>query len=101
MSDDKMTTGMTPGATIPSASGPDTVDAGAIERALGLAAGSPEGARWWRDSRRRRVLALADCCSAGFAVALVLPAERAIWALAFLPVWILVAKVAGLYDADH
>ena len=30
-----------------------------------------------------------------------LPPERAIWLLAFLPVWILVAKLAGLYDADH
>ncbi len=30
-----------------------------------------------------------------------LPPERAIWMLAFLPVWILLAKLAGLYDADH
>ena len=29
------------------------------------------------------------------------PPERAIWLLALLPVWILVAKLAGLYDADH
>jgi lipopolysaccharide/colanic/teichoic acid biosynthesis glycosyltransferase len=35
------------------------------------------------------------------ALAVVLPPERAIWALAFLPVWVLVAKLAGLYDADH
>ena len=37
----------------------------------------------------------------GSRLSLVLPPERAIWILAFLPVWILVAKLAGLYDADH
>ena len=31
----------------------------------------------------------------------VVPPEEAIWLLALLPVWILVAKLAGLYDADH
>jgi lipopolysaccharide/colanic/teichoic acid biosynthesis glycosyltransferase len=57
--------------------------------------------RWWRDMRRRRLLALADCCAVALSLAFVLPAERAIWLLAFLPVWILIAKLAGLYDADH
>jgi lipopolysaccharide/colanic/teichoic acid biosynthesis glycosyltransferase len=57
--------------------------------------------RWWRDVRRRRLLALGDCCAVGLGLALVLPPERAIWLAAFLPVWILVAKLAGLYDADH
>jgi exopolysaccharide biosynthesis polyprenyl glycosylphosphotransferase len=79
----------------------EAIDADGIRRALAVAARSPHEPRWWRDSRRRRLLALADCCSAGLAVALVLPPERAIWTLAFLPVWILVAKLAGLYDADH
>jgi lipopolysaccharide/colanic/teichoic acid biosynthesis glycosyltransferase len=46
-------------------------------------------------------LALADCFAVGLALALVLPPERAIWLAAFLPVWILIAKLAGLYDADH
>ena len=101
MSDEKITTEVTPAVSIPSAGGSDTVGADAIRRALEIAAGSPHGQRWWRDARRRRLLALADCCSAGLAVALILPPERAIWTLAFLPVWILVAKVAGLYDADH
>ena len=50
---------------------------------------------------RRRLLALADCCAVGLGLALALPAERAIWMLAFLPAWVLVAKLAGLYDADH
>jgi lipopolysaccharide/colanic/teichoic acid biosynthesis glycosyltransferase len=79
----------------------DAIDTNAIRGALEVAARAPGGPRWWRDSRRRRLLALADCCAAGLAVALVLPSERAIWTLAFLPVWILVAKLAGLYDADH
>jgi exopolysaccharide biosynthesis polyprenyl glycosylphosphotransferase len=59
------------------------------------------GPRWWRDSRRRRLLALADCGAVALAVAIALPPERAVWTLAFLPVWILLAKLAGLYDADH
>jgi lipopolysaccharide/colanic/teichoic acid biosynthesis glycosyltransferase len=59
------------------------------------------GPRWWRDARRRRLLALADCCAVGVGLALTLPPERATWLLAFLPVWILLAKLAGLYDADH
>jgi lipopolysaccharide/colanic/teichoic acid biosynthesis glycosyltransferase len=57
--------------------------------------------RWWRDVRRRRLLALADCCAVGLGLVLALPPERAIWLAAFLPVWILIAKLAGLYDADH
>jgi len=69
-----------------------------LESAGARSRGEP---RWWRDVRRRRLLALADCFSVCVAVALVLPPERAIWILAFLPVWILVAKLAGLYDADH
>src|SRR2546423_785506 len=70
----------------------------ALEAAAPQSSGEP---RWWRDVRRRRLLALADCCAVSLALGLVLPSERAIWILAFLPVWILVAKLAGLYDADH
>jgi lipopolysaccharide/colanic/teichoic acid biosynthesis glycosyltransferase len=51
--------------------------------------------------RRRRLLALADCCAVALSLALILPPERAIWLVAFLPIWILIAKLAGLYDADH
>jgi lipopolysaccharide/colanic/teichoic acid biosynthesis glycosyltransferase len=61
----------------------------------------PPHGRWWRDARRRRLLALADCCAAAIAMAAALPPERAIWVLAFLPAWVLVAKLAGLYDRDH
>jgi exopolysaccharide biosynthesis polyprenyl glycosylphosphotransferase len=78
------------------------LDVDDIRRAL---AGAPDRApgepRWWRDVRRRRLLALADCCAVGVGLAVVLPPERAIWLIAFLPVWVLVAKLAGLYDADH
>jgi lipopolysaccharide/colanic/teichoic acid biosynthesis glycosyltransferase len=70
----------------------------ALVRALPRPPGEP---RWWRDVRRRRLLALADCCAVGLGLVLILPPERAIWLGAFLPVWILVAKLAGLYDADH
>ncbi|HEY1236931.1 MAG TPA: sugar transferase [Solirubrobacterales bacterium] len=101
MSDEKTTTEASPGAAETSAGTRDPIDSEAVRRALEIANGSSAGPRWWRDARRRRLLALADCCSAGLAVGLVLPPERAIWTLAFLPVWILVAKLAGLYDADH
>ena len=105
MSDEKTTSQPIATETEAAAAGADAIDAEAIRRALEVAARSPHGPRWWRDSRRRRLLALADCCSAGFAVALVLPPERAIWTLAFLPVWILVAKLARVHsdreqDAD-
>jgi exopolysaccharide biosynthesis polyprenyl glycosylphosphotransferase len=67
-----------------------------------LAASRPSSRpRWWRDAQRRRLLALADISAVALALAAVLPAQRAVWIAAFLPVWILLAKLAGLYDADH
>src|SRR5262245_33500865 len=65
------------------------------------AARVPPHGRWWRDARRRRLLALADGCAAATAMAVAVPPERAIWVIAFLPAWILLAKLAGLYDLDH
>jgi lipopolysaccharide/colanic/teichoic acid biosynthesis glycosyltransferase len=65
------------------------------------AARVPPHGRWWRDARRRRLLALADCCAAAAAMAAALPPERAIWVVVFLPAWVLLAKLAGLYDRDH
>ena len=62
---------------------------------------APSQGRWWRDARRRRLLALADCTAVAVALLCAVPPERAIWVLAFLPVWIMIAKLAGLYDADH
>ena len=57
--------------------------------------------RWWRDVRRRRLLALADCCAVGLGLAHRAPAGARDLDAGLLPVWILVAKLAGLYDADH
>ena len=77
-------------------------DLESVRRALAQApVHVPGEPRWWRDVQRRRLLALADCCAVGLALALLVPPERAVWLLAFLPVWILIAKLAGLYDADH
>jgi exopolysaccharide biosynthesis polyprenyl glycosylphosphotransferase len=59
-----------------------------------------------RDALRRRVLATADVL-AGIAVSLSLLMEAdggvalATWSLPFLPAWLLVAKLLGLYDRDH
>jgi lipopolysaccharide/colanic/teichoic acid biosynthesis glycosyltransferase len=102
MTDEKSTTELgAPGADLVPAP-PESLDSETVGRALEMAdranAGEP---RWWGDARRRRLLALADCCAAAAAIAAVLPPQRAIWAVAFLPVWVLVAKLAGLYDADH
>jgi len=65
----------------------------------------PSGAdrpRFWRDARRRRMLALADLTAAAAASTLAgLATEHAFWALAMLPAWIVIAKLLGLYDRDH
>jgi lipopolysaccharide/colanic/teichoic acid biosynthesis glycosyltransferase len=101
MSEDKSTTSVTPAGDL-SAPERDFLEAESVRRALiEASAHSDSEPRWWRDVRRRRLLALADCCAVGLGLALALPAERAIWTIAFLPAWILVAKLAGLYDADH
>jgi len=90
-------------AAVPlSAAHDEPLDSETVRQALALAAPRPtDVSRWWRDARRRRLLALADCCSVALALVVALPPEKAIWFLACLPVWILVAKLAGLYDADH
>jgi lipopolysaccharide/colanic/teichoic acid biosynthesis glycosyltransferase len=96
------TTELAPAAPpYPDAGGMD-LDAGPVGRALAEAASrEPSHAKWWRDARRRRLLALADCTAVAVGVLSGVPPERAIWLLAFLPVWILLAKLGGLYDADH
>jgi exopolysaccharide biosynthesis polyprenyl glycosylphosphotransferase len=102
MSDDEGTTQVTDAAAASPSVGQEAIDSDSVGLALAAAAQrSPPEPRWGRDARRRRLLALADCCSVGLALGLTLPPERAIWMLAFLPVWILVAKLAGLYDVDH
>jgi exopolysaccharide biosynthesis polyprenyl glycosylphosphotransferase len=58
--------------------------------------------RWWRDALRRRMLALADTIAAIVATAAAgLSVAEAPWAFAFLPLWLLLAKLVGLYDRDH
>jgi lipopolysaccharide/colanic/teichoic acid biosynthesis glycosyltransferase len=101
MSHEKSTTQTVAPLAGPGPIAPEEVGSDVVRRAFEEAQGSDGGPRWWRDARRRRLLALADCCSVALALAVVLPPERAIWALALLPIWTLVAKLAGLYDADH
>jgi exopolysaccharide biosynthesis polyprenyl glycosylphosphotransferase len=102
MKPEKSTTALGPAEARPGAAGRDFLDSDSVRHALVEAsAHAPAEPRWWRDVRRRRLLALADCCAVGLGLAIALPPERAIWMLAFLPIWILVAKLAGLYDADH
>lgn len=60
----------------------------------------------WRDMLRRRMLALADATAAllaalSFAVISDAGVPHAFWAALFLPAWILLAKLHGLYDRDH
>ena len=62
---------------------------------------SPRG-RWWRDATRRRLLALADLVVGCLATLIVVAQiEGGVWALVFLPIWPLLAKLFGLYDRDH
>src|SRR4051794_1757465 len=72
--------------------------------AVSAAAADERRARspWWRDARRRRMLAFADLVSAlvAGAVATSSPADAA-WAALFAPLWLVVAKLLGLYDRDH
>ena len=59
--------------------------------------------RWWRDRRRRRMLAAADALAAaaiGAAFAAI-GSGSAAWALVAIPIGLFVAKVIGLYDSDH
>jgi exopolysaccharide biosynthesis polyprenyl glycosylphosphotransferase len=57
---------------------------------------------WWRDALRRRMLALADVGTSVIAILVATSsASGAGWALLTIPVWILLAKLFGLYDRDH
>jgi exopolysaccharide biosynthesis polyprenyl glycosylphosphotransferase len=58
--------------------------------------------RWWRDALRRRMLAVADVLAATLATLLATNGlTDGLVLLAGLPIWILVAKMLGLYDRDH
>jgi exopolysaccharide biosynthesis polyprenyl glycosylphosphotransferase len=70
-------------------------------RSLG-AAELATGDRFWRDAKRRRLLAVADLAAAAVAsIVAVSGIAYATWALLFLPVWVVIAKLIGLYDRDH
>jgi exopolysaccharide biosynthesis polyprenyl glycosylphosphotransferase len=60
----------------------------------------------WRDALLRRMLALADATTAFLvSLSLALLAEgsvvQAFWAAVFVPAWVLLAKLHGLYDRDQ
>jgi exopolysaccharide biosynthesis polyprenyl glycosylphosphotransferase len=58
--------------------------------------------RWWRDAQRRRMLAAADGIAAAAAIAAAgLSVAEVPYAFVMLPLWLLLAKLLGLYDRDH
>jgi exopolysaccharide biosynthesis polyprenyl glycosylphosphotransferase len=60
------------------------------------------GSRWRREALRRRLLALADLAAAATAtVAVASTSTGELWVLLAIPLWILVAKLLGLYDRDQ
>lgn len=69
------------------------------------AAGAPARAARYRDSYRRRMLVAADVLSALLVCAVVdrlsAGGEATLAAAACVPVWVLLAKLQGLYDRDH
>jgi exopolysaccharide biosynthesis polyprenyl glycosylphosphotransferase len=65
-----------------------------------------EGEGPWRDALRRRLLATTDMASVLIAFLLLggtfgTDAAKLIWVVPLLPVWLLLAKLLGLYDRDH
>lgn len=73
-----------------------------------LALETSEGHRpfWWRDALRRRILALADGLTAllvcvFFALSADAGTDAAFWSAVAAPVWIVLAKIHGLYERDH
>src|ERR671926_435720 len=69
---------------------------------LGDRIAKTDRSRFWRDARRRRMLALADVIAAVAAsIVIASSTSHAIYALVLLPGWVLIAKLIGLYDRDH
>jgi exopolysaccharide biosynthesis polyprenyl glycosylphosphotransferase len=78
-------------------------DAAALER-HGFSIAQRRGL--WRDALLRRMLALGDAVSALLASAslgVLFASDFALllWSALFVPVWLVLAKVQGLYDRDH
>ena len=60
--------------------------------------------RLWRDALRRRMLAASDLVTAllvCLSLALLAGLETGVWVLVVTPVWLILAKLFGLYDRDH
>ncbi len=57
--------------------------------------------RWWRDARRRRMLAVADLLATTIATIVVGVSIGSFWPALFIPFWLLAGKLFGLYDRDH
>jgi exopolysaccharide biosynthesis polyprenyl glycosylphosphotransferase len=89
----------------PAPDDPGRARAEAPSRAPERRTDAPEQAgypRWWRDALRRRMLAIADTIAATTAtLGAGMSVAEAPWALVLLPVWLLLAKLFGLYDRDH
>jgi exopolysaccharide biosynthesis polyprenyl glycosylphosphotransferase len=80
------------------------------QRTAGLAlpayVGSFTFQRGWRDPLRRRMLALADLAALvvgalSLGLAFDSDVKRTLWAVVALPIWLIFAKLYGLYDRDH
>jgi exopolysaccharide biosynthesis polyprenyl glycosylphosphotransferase len=57
--------------------------------------------RFWREARRRRLLALADVIVAATAGLFLGPAGGVPWGLVVVPGWVVLAQLLGLYDRDQ
>ena len=95
---------------MPNLAGPEVIAEGSAEPAESVTPLIATGrgimparrGRWWRDARRRRLLALADMSAASLATLIVIVAGTGtFWAFLFLPLWPILAKMVGLYDRDH
>ena len=71
------------------------------ERRVPRAAATPSVPRWRNDARRRRLLAAADVIAAALATTVATWGVGALWTIALLPGWVVLAKLLGLYDRDH
>jgi exopolysaccharide biosynthesis polyprenyl glycosylphosphotransferase len=79
---------------------PAPADAEYLKRVV--SAGRLEGKRWGPDALRRRLLALADIGAAAATLLIVSPPGLgAAQFVAALLIWVLAAKLLGLYDRDH
>ena len=58
--------------------------------------------RFWRESLLRRMLGGADVAAAGLVTLVAATSTpELVWSLAILPVWVVLAKLFGLYDRDQ